>query len=79
MTPAGSCPSFIVLDRDILEDEDLSLEEKVILAYLYAAEECEPQAQTTDFVARYLDLSESTVRKAIKHIKLLGLLGEEES
>ena len=79
MKPAGSSPSFIVLDRDILENEDLSLEEKIILAYLYAAEECEPQAQTADFIARYLDISESTVRKAIRHINLLGLLEEEES
>lgn len=79
MEPAGSSPSFVVLDRDILENEDLSLTEKVVLAYLYAADECEPQAQTADFCARFLDLSESETKRAIRHIESLGLLDEEDS
>ena len=78
MEPAGSVMSYIILDRDILDIGDLTLTEKVVLAYLYASEECEERTRTTDFCAYYLDLSENEVKRAIKHIKELGLLEEED-
>lgn len=78
MEVAGNFPNFIVLDRDILEIKELNLTEKVICAYLYAAEECEPSAQSIDFMARHFDISESDVRRAVNRINALGLLEEEE-
>lgn len=78
MEAAGSVMSYIVLDRDILELKDLTLTEKVVLAYMYASEECEGKTQSPDFCAYYLDLSENEVKRAMKHIKELNLFEEEE-
>ena len=57
--PAGSVMNYIVLDQELLGMDELTLTEKVILAYLEASEECEKEVRTVDYCARYLDLSES--------------------
>jgi len=77
LEPAGDIMNYLVLGREILDIADLTLTEKVVLAYIDASEDCEPGTRNVDCCARFLDISESEARRAWNHIRDLGLLEEE--
>lgn len=74
--PVGSVSNFIILDSELLGRRDIGIVEKVVYAYFLANAECEPESLTFDFCARYLDFSESEVRRAWQRLVEVGLVTE---
>lgn len=64
----------IVLDIELLHCPELTLTEKVVLAYI---DQVLPFEEYGDRCAEYLDLSTNEVNRARKHLLEMGLIEEE--
>lgn len=70
----GQRARLVVLDDDILSLNELTIIEKLVLAY---EDQIAPYALSSDSCAIFYDIAESDVKRAMKHLEELGLLEDD--
>lgn len=68
----GTGMKYMVIDKELLSIKELTLLEKLVLAY---CEQVEPYEDQGDSCAIFLDVAESDVFRAKAHLCDLGYLG----
>lgn len=71
----GTGMNYLVIDKEILGIKELTLLEKLVLAY---TNQVEPYEGNGESCAIFLDVAESDVFRAKAHLSDLGLLGGTE-
>lgn len=67
--------SFLIIDESILQDNKLTITEKLILAYIRGYwRQCEPCTASNNQIAKYLNITKMSVIRAINNLRLNGYI-----
>lgn len=67
--------SFLIIHDDILQDNNITLTEKLIISYIRAYwRQCEPCTASNNQMAKYLNITKMSVIRAINNLRLKGYI-----